>query len=100
MNRKQLVESIYAEIDRLKQAASILNEESPKRTPVKATSGRVVGYTMNKAARERIAQAQKARWAKVHEAKESKIKANIEAAKTKTKEEGSSSPRKKNASAK
>lgn len=63
MNREALVEAINAEVKRLQKASSILAEGSG-RQPVKGAYSKPKAYVMSPAARKRISDSQKARWAK------------------------------------
>lgn len=82
MDKANLVKSIQEEISRLKAVEELLSDE-PKRKVVRDRTGRPISYTMNAAARKRISEAQKARWAKVKDAVEVKVQAGIKRARAK-----------------
>lgn len=67
MNTQRLIEGIEERIAELRQAADIIAGKAAAETPrkiVRSPNGRTSRYTMSAAARKRIAEAQKARWAK------------------------------------
>jgi predicted transcriptional regulator len=93
MNRKQLVESINQEIEKLQSAVNLLVEDKPVKTyTATKTGGRT--YIMNPAARKRIADAQKARWEKIRAAKLDEVRKQDAAYKAKAKPTKADSSRK------
>lgn len=65
MERAKLLELINDEISRLQKAARVLEEPTPGRVPIgMREDGRPTGYIMSSVGREKIAAAQKKRWAR------------------------------------
>jgi hypothetical protein len=69
MDRRKLVDQVNEEIAKLQRARSLLDGNSPKRQAVPGKSPTQRTYIMNAVARKRIADAQRARWEKIRQAK-------------------------------
>jgi hypothetical protein len=91
MSIESILQSIDSEVKKLEKARDILSAPSVVLTPIPTTKGkrlvktgaRTGIYVMSAAARARISERQKARWAKFHAEKEAKLQDSIKSSKAK-----------------